>query len=138
MIVNSINTKDIFQCCSFETLRSSGPGGQHVNKASTAVRLIFDIDNCNGIDDNVKENLRSLAKNKISNEGLLLIKSDESRSQYQNKQNTINRLLVYIRKASIRKKKRKITKPPKVSKQRRLDIKKQRSEIKKLRSKFKP
>lgn len=113
-------------------VQASGPGGQNVNKVASQVQLRFDI-NSPSLPEDVRLRLLHIAKNRITEEGDLLISAKRYRSQEQNKQDAINRLVELIRKAAILPKKRKSTRPTKVSKEKRLESKRRRSEIKRLR-----
>jgi ribosome-associated protein len=121
----SINEKEI----SFSFIRSGGPGGQNVNKVSTAVELRFDIDS-SSLADYVKSNLYRISKNRISKEKILVITAKEFRTQDKNKDAAVKRLVALISKASIKPVKRTKTKPTKISKEKRLSEKKNKSGIK--------
>lgn len=128
---------EILNFCSFTAVRSSGPGGQHVNKASTAVILKFDLLRCDVLDDFTKNRLQLFAKSRINSTGELIIRSENSRSQYQNKEDAINRLLDIITQAQKRNKARIKISASRADNRKRIDSKKKRGETKKLRKKFK-
>lgn len=116
----------------FSFSRSSGPGGQHVNKVNTRVTLSWDIQNSQVINEDQKRRLLKKLKSRITTGGVLLLSSQTGRSQLANKQDTINKLEELLQKAFAKKKKRKPTKPSKGAILKRLDQKKKHSE-KKLR-----
>ncbi|MDU8884915.1 alternative ribosome rescue aminoacyl-tRNA hydrolase ArfB [Yeosuana sp. MJ-SS3] len=115
---------------SFKAIRSSGAGGQHVNKVSSKVELSFNLNDALFLDDEQKKLLHKNLKNKLSKEGLLVLQCDESRSQHKNKTIVINRFLDVIKEGLIVPKKRKKTKVPKSVKKKRLEDKKKISEKK--------
>lgn len=117
--------------------RSSGPGGQNVNKVETQVTIKFDIYNSKLINIDTKERLKKIAYNKINSEGILLISANKHRSQIKNKHEAIKKLIELLEKAEKIPMKRIKTKTPFVEKTKRLDSKKRRSEIKSNRKKFK-
>lgn len=117
---------------SFEFSRSSGPGGQNVNKVESAVTLRFNISG-SSLPDNIKARLFGSGDKRINSEGELLINARESRSQLQNKQLAINKLIDILRAAAIPEKKRFATRPSKAVREKRIEIKKRRSETKQLR-----
>jgi ribosome-associated protein len=125
----SIDERDLSE----RFIRASGPGGQNVNKVSTAVELRFDVTG-SSLPQEVKERLYLLAGNRISEKGVLLIDSRAFRTQPQNREAARERLVELLKKAAVRPRKRRATKPKAGARERRLDSKKRRGEIKSLRS----
>jgi ribosome-associated protein len=119
---------------SFKFIRSSGPGGQNVNKVATAVLLRFNINNSPSLSHAIKMRLKRLAGTKVSTDGELAIKATTHRTQERNKQDALDRLYDLLRRASIAPKKRRKTKPTKSSIERRISTKKLRGKSKSLRS----
>ena len=119
---------------SFEFVRSGGPGGQKVNKTSSAVLLKFDVRNSPSLPDYVKDRLKTVAGNSLSNDGILIIHSRKYRSQIRNRENAIRKLIELIRKAAKREISRRSTKPTVTSERKRLIRKKKRSLLKKNRN----
>ena len=115
-------------------IRSQGAGGQNVNKVASAIHLRFDI-NASSLPDYYKERLLKLNDNRITQDGIIVIKAQEYRSQLKNKEDAIARLKQLIKSAVVIKKKRRATKPTKGSQKRRVDAKKRRSQVKSNRKK---
>jgi ribosome-associated protein len=114
-------------------IRSSGPGGQNVNKVATAVELRFDV-NASNLPDRVKARLLTVAANRLTSDGKLLIDSRAHRTQVQNREAARERLMALVDRARQEPKKRRPTRPKAAAKEQRLQSKKQRSAVKALRS----
>ncbi len=129
----SIDEKEIQE--SF--VRASGPGGQNVNKVSTAVQLKFDIRNSPSLPPDVKQRLIYLAGKRLSSSGVIILTSQKFRTQEKNRQDALTRLIALIRQATKKPKARKKTKPSAAAKQERMDEKRRRSDVKKTRKPIK-
>jgi ribosome-associated protein len=121
-----------------EFIHASGPGGQHVNKVSTAVQLRFNVADSPSLPDDVRKRLAHLAGKRITEDGVLIIHAQRYRTQERNRQDAFDRLVKLIRKASERPKVRHKTKPTSKSKKQRLEEKRRRSEVKRLRQPASP
>ena len=117
------------------TTRSGGPGGQHVNTTDSAVILRFDVGLSPGLPLAVRNRIAVLAGSRLTRDGVLVLRSEGSRSQLLNRQEVRERLLALIREATIVPKKRRPTKPSKAAKARRMEGKAKRSTVKSLRGK---
>ena len=117
----------------FSAVRASGPGGQHVNKVSSAVQLRFDVRRSQSLPPHVRERLEDLAGNRLTNDGVLVIEAQNHRSQARNRDEAIARLAALIQRAEKRPQPRRATRPTKAARQRRIDEKKHRGRLKKLR-----
>ena len=114
-------------------LRASGPGGQHVNKTSTAVELRFDARRSPSLPNDVAIRLMKLAGSRLTQDGVIVIVAQNQRSQKRNREDALARLVALIRDATIRPEPRRPTKPTKASKERRLASKERRAAIKSTR-----
>ncbi|SFK39288.1 ribosome-associated protein [Nitrosomonas aestuarii] len=119
-----------------QAIRSQGSGGQNVNKVSTAVHLRFDI-TASSLPEEDKEKLLNLRDNRISKDGVIIIKAQRYNSQIKNKEDALNRLIVIIKRVTVAVNSRKPTKPTKASKMKRLENKAIQSQKKSLRGKVK-
>ena len=133
MYFNNMVSNNIINELKFKAIRSSGAGGQHVNKVASKVELLFDVVNSNILTIDEKELLYKNLKSKLTKEKVLLLQCDESRSQHKNKEIIIKRFLTLINHALRIPKLRKATKPSKVSIKKRLDKKKKQAYKKALR-----
>ncbi|WP_349664531.1 aminoacyl-tRNA hydrolase [Cellulophaga lytica] len=129
-----MNTAQIVQELQFKAVRSSGAGGQHVNKVSTKIELTYNLQNSTAVTDKEKERLLLKLSNRLTKENVLLLQCDDSRSQHKNKDLAIKRFLELIKSALIVPKKRKKTKPSRSAIEKRLNTKK-KSALKKANRK---
>jgi ribosome-associated protein len=114
-------------------IRASGPGGQHVNKTSSAVQLRCDLKLCPEMPQDIRARLRRLSGRRITDDDVIVITAQRLRTQEQNRRDALERLHELVAQASIRPKVRKATKPTRASRERRLESKQQRSKVKKGR-----
>jgi ribosome-associated protein len=117
-----------------EQIRASGPGGQHVNKVSTAVHCRYDI-MASSLPQAVKQRLLGLKDKRISADGVVIIKAQRFRSLEQNRQDALDRLQELVDRAAVRPARRIPTRPAKAARKRRMDEKSRRGQVKNLRSK---
>ncbi len=129
----SLRDRDFEQEFEIKAVRSSGPGGQHVNKTSTKVELRFNIENSDLLIEEEKELLKQRLSNMITQSGDLIITSQESRSQQSNRADAVNKFYETLEKGLKPVKKRRKTKPPAELNKKRLEEKKKQSEKKDLR-----
>ncbi len=128
--------KDFSSEFTFTASRSSGPGGQNVNKVSSKVMLCFQVSNSMLLTDNEKERINEKLANKINSDGVLQITSQSERTQLANKERCIEKFHELVKQALTIPKRRKRTRPSKAAVQRRIDAKKKLSEKKKSRGKL--
>ena len=114
-------------------IRSSGPGGQNVNKVATAVQLRFDVGNSASLPGDVRTRLIRAAGRRVTQDGILIIEARQFRTQERNREDAVGRLVELIRKAAEKPRPRKKTKPSKAAMERRIEGKKRRGEVKKTR-----
>ena len=114
-------------------VRAAGPGGQHVNKTSTAVQLRFDVRRSPSLPPEVRARLERLAGNRLTQDGVLVLVAQSQRSQKRNREEALARLVALVRDAARPPVPRKATKPTRASKRRRLDNKKRHGTLKSLR-----
>ncbi|MGO9702189.1 MAG: alternative ribosome rescue aminoacyl-tRNA hydrolase ArfB [Xanthobacteraceae bacterium] len=114
-------------------IRASGPGGQNVNKLSTAVQLRFDVRGSPSLSVQVKERLERLAGARLTRDGVLVITAQSHRTQARNREDALDRLIDLIRRAAIAPRARRPTKPTKASRERRIETKKRHAGLKRLR-----
>ena len=130
-----MKTEKLIKELNFKATRSSGAGGQHVNKVSSKIELFFDVENSAEFSDEEKRLLFKNLSTRLTKENILLLSCDESRSQHKNKELAIQRFLELIQHALIIPKKRKTTKPSKASIRKKAENKKKISVKKALRKK---
>lgn len=120
---------------SFKTVRSSGSGGQNVNKVASKVLLTFDLNNSKGLTDDEKSLLQTKITTKLTQDGILILTSEEDRSQLKNKEKVIKKCFKLLENALVVPKERKETKIPRAVKEKRLNAKKVMSVLKQNRKK---
>lgn len=125
----SLNPREL----EFSFIRSSGPGGQNVNKVATAVQLRFDLRQSPSLTHAVKTRVAALAGNRLTNDGVIVIAASNFRTQPQNKQDAVARLVNLLQKAAVPPKHRRKTRPSLSAKRRRTDTKTKRGAVKNLR-----
>jgi ribosome-associated protein len=131
-----LKDRDFSTELTFSASRSSGPGGQNVNKVNTRVELRFNIEASGLLNDDEKERVKAKLKNKINAQGELVVTAQRSRSQLQNKGAAVEKFYTMLEKALKPRKKRKPTKPSRASIEKRLTEKRIQSEKKSLRGKI--
>ena len=136
LLITTLNERDFSSELHFSASRSSGPGGQNVNKVNTKVELRFDIASSSLLSDEEKNLLMEKLAKKINSEGELILVSQTERSQLKNKDKAIEKFYSLLTRALTPKKKRKPTKPSQASKEERLEEKRMQAERKERRKKL--
>ncbi len=134
--MNTPQAEDLINEIIFTTSRSSGPGGQNVNKVNTKVTMKFDVVQSTVLSAEQKELINKKLATRLTKEGILLLTAQDKRSQLQNKEEVLHKLDILLSKAFTPRKKRRPTKPSKAAKHARIQSKKQRSEKKQWRQKL--
>jgi ribosome-associated protein len=122
----------------FRFARSSGPGGQHVNRSATQVELLFDVANSPSLDETQRRRVLRKLKSRIDKDGILHLVSQETRSQYRNREEVVERFQELMRQALRVPKRRLPTRPTRAARERRLEEKRRRSEKKRCRRPVRP
>ena len=130
-----MNKENILKEVHFKASRSSGAGGQHVNKVSSRVELYFDLEHSTALSENEKQLLKQKVASKLTKENCLIISCETTRSQHRNKEIALQKFLQLIAENLARPKKRRPTKPTKVSLRRRSETKQRTAAKKTLRKK---
>ncbi len=130
-----MDIENLIKEINYKAIRSSGPGGQHVNKVSSKIELSFDVENSNSLSSDEKELLFKNLGSKLTKNNVLILTCDENRSQHRNKEIITKRFTRLILRSLIIPKKRKPTSPTKTSKKNRLEKKKRHAQKKALRNK---
>lgn len=130
--------EDIEKKCSFQFVRSSGPGGQNVNKVNTKVVTKLNIENLQTISEIQKNRIRTKLKNRLNSEDEIVLHVQDTRTREKNRKIAVDRMKDLIEEALLIPKKRKATKPRRSVREKRLGLKKAHGDKKKLRSKVSP
>ncbi|MGB2226306.1 MAG: alternative ribosome rescue aminoacyl-tRNA hydrolase ArfB [Polaribacter sp.] len=130
-----MDAQTILHECQFKAVRSSGSGGQHVNKVSSKVELQFNVAQSEGLSDLEKSRIQQKLASKLTQEHVLILQAGDTRSQHRNKQLVISRFLTLVKEALKVPKKRKATKPTRASITKRLETKQKNAVKKQLRKK---
>lgn len=129
----TLTGRNLEEECTFTATRSSGPGGQNVNKVNTRIELRFDVNESERLSDEEKEKILLKLKNKISEDGILIVTAQDHRSQIKNKKLAIEKFYLLLESALKEKPKRKKIRLPDAVRKKRLEAKRRLSEKKKLR-----